>query len=210
MSEEQRIRVLIADDHPVVRRGLSALLEDVADMTPVGEAATGKETVDLYLRHRPDVILLDLRMPEMDGVAAIAAIRQQCANARIIVLTTYDGDDDIARALRAGAQAYLLKDAPPQELIETIQAVHAGQTYLSVPVAAKLAQHMREPALTPRERAVLCLLVAGKTNKQIEAALRISRSTAKTHVSNILHKLGVTDRTQAVSVALKRGLVRLE
>jgi two-component system NarL family response regulator len=210
MNEDNPIRVLVADDHPVVRRGLVALIEDWADLTLAGEAANGKEVVDLYFRYRPDVILLDLRMPEMDGVAAITAIRAQDPTARIIVLTTYDGDEDIARAFRAGAQAYLLKDASPEELIETIRAVYAGQTRLPPPIAAKLAEHMRGLELTEREREVLQLLVAGKTNKQIEAALFISPSTVKTHVSNILYKLDVTDRTQAVSVALKRGIVRLE
>ncbi|HEV8716970.1 MAG TPA: response regulator transcription factor [Candidatus Binatia bacterium] len=209
MNRKHRIHVLIADDHPVVRRGLAALIEEWEDLALVGAANNGWEAVELYRRHRPDITLLDLRMPDMDGVTAIAAIRAQDATARIIVLTIYDDDEDIYRALQAGAAAYLLKDVPPEELVETIRAVHAGQTRISPPVAAKLAARMREPALTSRELKVLQLLVAGKSNKEIEAALFLSADTVKTHVTHILRKLGVSDRTQAVTFALKRGLVRL-
>ncbi len=210
MRAKKPIRILIADDHAVVRRGLAALIEDWKDMRLVGEASNGKEAVELYRRHHPDVTLLDLRMPEMDGVAAITAIWEQCANVRIIVLTIYDDDEDIYRALQAGAAAYVLKDALPEELAETIRAVHAGQTRVSPAVAAKLAGRLYESELTTREREVLRLLAAGKSNKEIKAALFLSTSTVKTHLSHLFKKLGASDRTQAVMAAFKRGLMRLE
>lgn len=210
MSDGKRIRILIADDHPVVRHGLVALLKNWKDLHLVGEASTGKEAVALYRQYQPDIILLDLRMPEIDGIETIMAIRKQFPTARIIVLTTYDDDEDIHRAFQAGAAAYLLKDVPPEELIATIRAVHAGQTRIPPPIAAKLAEHMRMPILTPRELEVLCLLVTGKSNKEIGAALGISPRTAKIHLSHILDKLDASDRTQAVSIALQRGLVRLD
>lgn len=210
MRTKKPIRILIADDHTVVRRGLVALIEDWKDMKLVGEASTGNEVVDLYRRLRPDITLLDLRMPVMDGVAAIAVIRAQFPAARIIVLTIYDDDEDIYRALQAGAAAYVLKDALPEELAETIRAVHAGQTRVSLTVAVKLAGRLYESELTPREREVLRLLVAGKSNKEIKAALFLSTSTVKTHLSHLFEKLGASDRTQAVMAALKRGLVRME
>ncbi len=210
MRAKKPIRILIADDHAVVRRGLAALIEDWKDMRLVGEASNGKEAVEHYRCLRPDVTLLDLRMPELDGVSVITAVRKQFPAARIIVLTIYDDDEDIYRALQAGAAAYILKDALPEELAETIRAVHAGQTRASPAVAAKLAGRLHEPELTPREREVLRLLVAGKSNKEIKAALFLSTSTVKTHLSHLFEKLGVSDHTQAVMIALKRGLVRLE
>jgi two-component system NarL family response regulator len=208
MRAKKPIRILIADDHAVVRRGLIALIEDGKDMKLVGEAGTGKEVVDLYRRLQPDVTLLDLRMPEMDGMAAIATIREQFPDARIIVFTIYDDDEDIYHALQAGASAYLLKDTTPEELLETVRAVHDGQIRIPAPITAKLTGRMRKPELTPREQEVLRLLVAGKSNKELATTLGLSGDTVKTHLTHLFSKLGVSDRTQAATIALKRGLVR--
>ncbi|MGC8669184.1 MAG: response regulator [Chthonomonadales bacterium] len=209
MSNPNPIRVLIVDDHPVVREGLAAIIERRDDMTVVGEAATGREAVHMYRQTRPDVTLMDLRMPEMDGVEAIQRIREEDANARIIVLTTYDGDEDIYRGLRSGARAYLLKDAGREALLEAIRAVHAGKALIPAHVAAKLAERMMEPDLTPRELEVLNLLVLGKTNRQIAQELNVTVGTVKSHVNAILAKMGAEDRTQAATLAIKRGLIRL-
>jgi two-component system NarL family response regulator len=207
MSE---IRVLIVDDHPVVREGLAAMIERRKDMTVVGEAGDGVEALAQFHVLRPDVTLMDLRLPGMSGVEAIDAIRAEFPDARIIVLTTYDGDEDIYRGLQAGAMAYLLKDAPREELLEAIRAVHAGQMRIPPDVASKLAERIMGPELTAREMDVLRLIAAGKTNKEIGAELNITEGTVKAHVNNILGKLGVSDRTQAVTTALRRGLVQLE
>ena len=210
MASTSPIRVVVADDHPIVREGLRAVINDQADLQVVGEAATGQEVVELALGQRPDVLLIDLRMPRLNGVEAIEAIRAAWPDARVIVLTTYDGDEDIIRALRAVAQAYLLKDTPRAELLDTIRAVHAGGRRLSPEVAARLAERVTGPELTERELAVLRLIVAGKSNKEIAAALHITEGTTKFHVNNILGKLAVSDRTQAVRVALQRGIVHLD
>lgn len=202
------IRILIADDHPVVREGLAAMIEREPDMTVVAQAKTGREAVELFRRHRPDVTLMDLRMPEMEGVDAIVAIRAEFLLARIVVLTTYDGDEDIYRGLRAGAKAYLLKDAPAEDLLDTIRAVHRGKTRVPPEVAAKLAGRVSGSELTARELAVLKLIVDGKSNEEIGRALSITEGTVKFHVNHILGKLNVSDRTQAATAALKRGIVR--
>jgi two-component system NarL family response regulator len=204
------IRILIADDHPVVRQGLAATVGRQPGMTVVAEASNGREVVDLFRLYRPDVTLMDLRMPQMDGVEAIAVIREECRTARIIVLTTYDSDEDIYRGLHAGAMAYLLKDAPLSELLEAIRAVHAGQKRIPAAVAAKLAERMISPELTAREMQVLRLVVAGQSNKEIGTTLNISEGTVRAHINNILSKMGASDRTQAATLAIKRGLVRLE
>jgi len=209
LQKTNPIKLLIADDHPVVREGLAALIERRPDMTVVAEASNGRELVAQFLEHRPDVALVDLRMPEMDGADAIAAIRQRAPGARVIVLTTYDDDADIQRALRAGAKAYMLKDAPRDELLACIKAVNEGRTLIPPAIAAKLAETIGAPPLTARELEVLGLAAQGKSNREIATALFITEGTVKSHLSTVLGKLDASDRTQAVTIALKRGLLRL-
>jgi len=209
LEKPSPIRILVADDHPVVREGLVALVSRQPDMVVVAEAADGRELVEKFLQYRPDVALVDLRMPEMDGADALAAIRERAPAARAIVLTTYDDDEDIQRSLRAGAKAYLLKDAPREELLACIKAVHEGLTLIPPAIAAKLAETMGIPALTPRELEVLGLVADGKSNKEVAASLFITEGTVKSHLIAILRKLDAADRTQAVTIALKRGLLRL-
>lgn len=203
------IRVLIVDDHPVVREGLAAMLNRRADMEVVAEVGDGKTAVQAYDEHLPDVVLMDLRMPEMGGVDSVQAIRASHPEARIIILTTFDGDEDIFRGLQAGAKAYLLKDTPREALLETIRAVHAGQKRIPPEIAARLAERILQPELTAREMEVLRLIVAGQSNREIGQALAITEGTVKVHVNNILSKLNVHDRTQAVTEALRRGLAHL-
>jgi DNA-binding NarL/FixJ family response regulator len=203
------IRVLIADDHPALREGLSALLERQADLQVVAMAADGQEAVTLVRTHQPDVVLMDLRMPCLEGADAVTAICGEWPEARIIILTTYDGDEDIYRALRAGAKGYLLKDAPCEELFTAIRQVHRGQKYIMSQVAQKLTDRFQSSELTDRELEVLQLLVQGNTNRDISEVLCVAEGTVKFHVRNILDKLGAGDRTQAVTIALKRGLARL-
>jgi len=210
VEEKNALRVLIADDHLVVREGLAALINRSPDMAVVAEASTGREAVEQFLLHCPDVALLDLRMPEMDGVEVIAAIREQVPTARLVVLTTYADEEDIHRSLRAGARGYLLKDAPRDELLDCVRAVHDGQTVIPPAIAVKLASRLRATELTPRELDVLRLLATGQSNKQIAAALFIAEGTVKTHVNALLRKLEAADRTGVVTLALKRGLLRLE
>ena len=202
-------RIMIADDHPVVREGFAAMIGTEPDMTVVAQARSGEEALDLFRRVRPDVTLMDLRMPGMGGVDAIRAIRREFPDSRLIVLTTYDGDEDIYRALEAGAQAYLLKDMLCDEILAAIRAVHAGQRRIPAAVGTRLAERMAGMDLSEREHHVLEFVATGKSNKQIAAALEITEATVKGHVTNILGKLGVTDRTQAVVTALRRGLVHL-
>ncbi|PSN07414.1 DNA-binding response regulator [filamentous cyanobacterium CCT1] len=203
------IRVLIADDHPALREGLSALLERQADLQVVAMAADGQAAVAQMRAHQPDVILMDLRMPRLEGADAVAMICSEWPEARIIILTTYDGDEDIYRALRAGAKGYLLKDAPCEELFTAIRQVHRGQRYIMSQVAQKLTDRFQRSELTDRELEVLQLLVQGNTNRDISEALCVAEGTVKFHIRNILDKLGAGDRTQAVTIALKRGLARL-
>jgi DNA-binding NarL/FixJ family response regulator len=205
-----QIRLMVIEDHHVVRQGLVALLNTVPDMSVVAEGADGKQAIDLFRQHEPDVTLMDLRMPNMSGVDAVVQIRQDYPAARIIVLTTFDGDEDIYRALQAGARAYLLKGMFGDELMDAIRAVHAGKSRIPPAVAERLANRMGGPGLTPRELDVLRLIVSGNSNKEIGEGLRISEATVKTHINNILSKLGVTDRTQATTTALQRGIVHLD
>ena len=208
-AKKKRIRILIADDHTVVREGLVSLVKRKSDMVIVAEARNGREAVDLWKKHRPDVSLLDLRMPELDGVSAIKEIRELDANAHIVVLTTYDGDEDIYRAIKAGAKAYLLKDTARDALVDCVRKVHAGETYLPAPLAAKLAERVSGAALSAREIEVLQRMAAGKSNKEIGAELFISEGTVKTHVKSIFTKLDVVSRTEALATATRRGLIQL-
>ena len=209
-SAENPIRCLVADDHAIVREGVVATIELYDEMRVVARATNGREAVALFREHRPDITLMDLNMPEVGGVEAIGAIRAEFPDARIIILTTYDGDEDIFRGLRAGAKAYLLKEGSVEQLVETIRAVHRGQVRIPQEVAAKLAQRMTSPELTARELEVLQQIVAGKSNAEIGTALFITEATVKAHVNSILNKLDVSDRTQAVTTALKRGIVHLD
>ena len=210
MGEENQIRILVVDDHFVVRMGLTTLINTQSDMTVVGEATNGKQAVELFRAERPDVTLMDLRMPEMNGVDAITAIRNEHPDCRIIVLTTYDGDEDIYRAFQAGARAYLLKDMHRDELLEAIRSVYRGQRFIPPVVASSLADRMPRSELTTREMEVLRLIVKGMSNKEIASALDITEGTVKVHVNNVLGKLGVSDRTKAATTAIQRGIVHLE
>jgi two-component system, NarL family, response regulator len=209
MSQPHPIRVLVVDDHPVVRQGLVAMLEEVPDLLVVGQAGNGREALAVFRQQQPDVTLMDLRMPEMDGVAAITAICAEFSAARIIVLTTYDGDEDIYQGLRAGAKGYLLKDAEPEELLSAIRAVYRGQKHIPPHVGAKLLERMASSELSDRELEVLQLITTGKSTQAVSKTLNITERTVNFHINHILSKLGVEDRTQAVVVALRRGIVNL-
>ncbi len=210
MTKSNPIRILIADDHLVVRIGLRSMIETQEDMEVVAEAANGREAVELFRLRKPDVALMDLRMPIMGGVEATMAIRGEFPDARIIVLTTYNGDENIYRALQAGARAYLLKDVPRSEFLDDIRAVHSGQYCIPPAVAARLAQRLPYPELSSRELEVLQLIVQGRSNKEIGSVLAITESTVKNHVNSILCKMRVNDRTQAATTALRRGIVMLD
>ena len=209
MIQSSLIRVLIADDHVMVAQGLTALLESQSDIRVIGRAGNGHEAIELFRQHQPDIVLMDLRMPDMGGVEATTAICAEFKQPRIIILTTYDGDEDIYRGLRAGAKGYLLKDAEAQELLSAIRAVHMGQTYIPTVIGAKLAEHMNLLALSNRELEVLNLMAQGNNNQEIGIALSISESTVKFHMKNIMSKLDVTDRAQVLITALKRGVIRI-
>jgi two-component system NarL family response regulator len=204
-----KIRVLVADDHVAVREGLAAIVGRQVDMMVVGEAANGRDAVDLWRKHRPDVVLLDLRMPVLDGVGAIDEIRRQDPLARVIVLTTFDTDNEISGAIKAGAKGYLLKDAQREELLDSIRKVHAGDTCIPPSLVAKLAAGMSNEPLTGRELEVLALLARGKSNKEIGKNLYISETTVKSHLRSIFTKLNVLSRTAAITVASRRGLIQL-
>ena len=204
-----KIRILTVDDHQLLREGIAAVLDGQEDMILVGQAGSGREAVESFRRLRPDVTLMDLRMPDMSGIEAISAIRTEFPNARIIVLTTYAGDAQAAAALKAGAAGYLLKNLVRKELIETIRAVHAGKRRIPPEIATEIAEHVADDALSEREIEVLRRVAAGKSNKLIAAELDIAEGTVKTHMKSILPKLKATDRTHAVTIALKRGILDL-
>jgi DNA-binding NarL/FixJ family response regulator len=204
-----KISIMVIDDQAVVRQGFVSLINTVADMEVIAEGINGQQAIDLFTQHKPDVTLIDLRMPVVGGVEAITTIRRNFPDARLIVLTTYDGDEDIYRSLQAGARGYLLKDVFFEELETAIRNVHAGSRHIPAAIAARLAERMASSDLTSRELEVLELIVRGQSNKEIGASLTISEATVKSHINNILSKLGVADRTQAVTTALQRGLVHL-
>lgn len=204
------IRVLIADDHPIARSGVAQILNEERGIRVVAQATDGAEAVEFFARFKPDVALVDLRMPKLEGVQVVERIRASCPDAAIIILTTYDTDNDIEMALRAGAKAYLVKDVSPQDLIACVRAVHAGRTWVSPTVAAKLVAQVTNVRLTTRELAVLRLLAAGKSNREIADALGISDGTVKIHVTHLFGKLDVTSRTEAIATAARRGLVRID
>jgi DNA-binding NarL/FixJ family response regulator len=205
-----RASVLVVDDHVLVRTGVANIISHEPDLHVVAEAANGLEALDAFDRYHPDVTLLDLRMPILEGVETVRRIRARDPNAKVIVLTTYDTDEDIARALQAGAKAYVLKDISADALVACIHDVLAGKTYLAPAAAAKLAERITQVQLTPRELATLRLMADGRSNKEIATALGISERTVKTHLGHLFEKLGVTSRTEAVKVASRRGLVRLD
>jgi len=206
-AETNSIRILAVDDHPLVRQGIAGLVTIQPDMTLIGEASNGRDAIQQFREHRPDVTLMDLQMPEMNGIDAIIAIRNEFPEARIIVLTTYVGDVQILRALKAGARAYLLKNLLHKELLDTIRAVHAGKKNLSPDASYQLAEHATDDALTQGEISVLRLIAAGNANKQIADQLSITEETVKGRVKNILSKLGANDRTHAAMIGMKRGII---
>lgn len=202
-----RIRILAVDDHPIFRHGITGLLADQADMELIAEASNGIEAIQQFRSHRPDITLMDLQMPEMNGLDAMIAIRSEFPEAKIIVLTTYSGDVQVLRALKAGARAYLLKNTLHKHLLETIKTVHAGKKALSPEASFELAEHATDDALTPGEVEVLKLIAAGNANKQIADLLSVTEETVKGRVKNILSKLNANDRTHAATIALKRGII---
>jgi two-component system, NarL family, response regulator len=208
-AQPSPIRILLVDDHPVLRQGIQALAADESDIQFVAEASTGREAIEAFRRHRPDISLMDLQMPDMNGIDAMIAIRNEFPDARLIILTTYSGDVQISRALKAGARAYLLKSSLRKELLDTIRAVHAGHKRIPADLASEVADHLADDLLTAREIEVLKLIASGNANKLVADQLSITEETVKGHVKNILSKLGANDRTHAVTIGLKRGIIEL-
>jgi DNA-binding NarL/FixJ family response regulator len=209
MTDPVRIRVFSVDDHPLLREGIAAIINNQPDMFMVAEASSGSEAVQKFREFRPDVTLMDLRLPDLSGIDAMIAIRTEFADARIIMLTTFEGDVEIQRALEAGARGYILKSMPPRELVDMIRQVHAGKKRVPAEVASHLAEHMSDEALTDREIEVLSHIAGGNRNRDIAERLFISEETVKVHIKHIMEKLGATDRTQAVAIAVRRGIIRL-
>jgi len=209
MNDQARICVLSVDDHPLLREGLAAIINNQADMVLVAQAATGGEAVKVFKQHQPDVTLMDLRLPDMNGIDALMAIRAEFPEARVIMLTTFEGDVDIRRSLEAGARGYMLKNTPPKELVEVIRQVHKGKKRIPAEVAAHLAEYYGDDALTEREIDVLQHVAGGNRNREIGQRLFISEETVKVHIKHIMEKLGASDRTQAVAIAVRRGIIQL-
>jgi DNA-binding NarL/FixJ family response regulator len=209
MSDQARIRVLTVDDHPLLREGIAAIINSQPDMLLVAEAVNGSQAIREFRNHLPDVTLMDLRLPDMSGIDSLIAIRTEFINARIVMLTTFEGDVEIQRALEAGASGYLLKSMPPKELVGVIRQVHAGKRQVPLEIAARLAEHLGDDALTPREVEVLKHVAGGNRNRDIGERLFISEETVKVHIKRIMEKLGANDRTQAVAIAIRRGIIQL-
>lgn len=209
MSGQTKIRVFSVDDHPLLSEGIAMVIESQADMMLVSQASSGSEAIQQYRQHRPDVTLMDLRLPDLSGIDVMIAIRAEFPEARIVMLTTFEGDVEIARALQAGARGYLLKSMPPNEVLDAIRHVHAGKKGVPRQVAAQLAEHMSDEELTPRELEVLRKIAGGNRNRDIADVLLISEETVKVHIKHIMEKLGARDRTQAIAIAVRRGIMEL-
>jgi DNA-binding NarL/FixJ family response regulator len=209
MNEPSRIRVFSVDDHPLLREGIAAIINNQQDMQVIAQAANGQDAIQHFKKHQPDVTLMDLRLPDMSGIDAMMAILAEFPEARIILLTTFEGDVEIKRALEAGARGYLLKSMPPKELVESIRQVHAGKKRIPPQLAAQLAEHMSDEALTTREIEVLAQIAGGNRNRDIAEQLFISEETVKVHIKHIMEKLGASDRTQAVAIGIRRGIIQL-
>jgi DNA-binding NarL/FixJ family response regulator len=209
MTEKTKIRVLSVDDHPLLREGITAVIDHQADMQMVAQASGGREAIQRFREHRPDVTLMDLRLPDLSGIDAMMAIRAEFPDARIVILTTFEGDVEMQRALAAGARGYILKSTPPNELTDVIRQVHAGKKRIPPQVAAQLAEHLADEPLTERERDVLQHIAGGNRNRDIGEKLFISEETVKVHVKHIMEKLGASDRTEAVAIAVRRGIIQL-